>query len=94
VHFPGLLELAVGESANVRRKPNPDAVLAAIESMGVEKNDVIYVGDTEVDLMTAKNAGTDCALVSWGFRSRKQLEKLGDWPLFDTVEGLKAFLLK
>ena len=82
----------MGESATVRRKPDPDAVLAAIEFMGVKKDEVIYVGDTEVDLMTAANAGTDCALVSWGFRSRAQLEALGDCPIFDTVEALEGFL--
>ena len=56
-HFPGLLEVTVGESATVRRKPNPDAVLAALREMGVSRDEAVYVGDTEVDLRTAENAG-------------------------------------
>ena len=62
-HFAGLLETAVGESATVRRKPNPDAVLAALAHMGVALEDAVYVGDTEVDIETAKNAGLACAVV-------------------------------
>ena len=53
-YFPGLLEIAVGESAEVRRKPNPDAVLAALCHIGVEREEAIYVGDTEVDLQTVR----------------------------------------
>ena len=56
-YFPGLLETAVGESETVRRKPNPDAVLAAVRQMGLTVADCVYIGDTEVDLATAKNAG-------------------------------------
>jgi len=75
--FPGLLETAVGESAAVRRKPNPDAVLAAAARMGLAAADCVYVGDTEVDLATAKNAGMDCVAVSWGFRSGEELRAAG-----------------
>ena len=65
-HFPGLLETAVGESDTVRRKPNPDAVLAALREMEVQPRDAVYIGDTEVDIQTAKNAGLACAVVGWG----------------------------
>lgn len=75
--FPDLLETAVGESAAVRRKPNPDAVLAAAAQMGLAVEDCVYVGDTEVDLATAKNAGMDCIAVTWGFRSEAQLAVCG-----------------
>ena len=75
--FPGLLEAAVGESERVRRKPDPDAVLAAVERMGLPKEDCVYVGDTEVDLATARNAGMDVIAVSWGFRSEEELLAAG-----------------
>ena len=93
-YFPGLLEIAVGESAEVRRKPNPDAVLAALRHIGVERGDAIYVGDTEVDLQTARNAGMECASVDWGFRTREQLVEIGAEHIFDTVQELEEYLLK
>ena len=93
-YFPGLLEIAVGESAEVRRKPNPDAVLAALRHIGVEREEAIYVGDTEVDLQTARNAGMECASVDWGFRTREQLVEIGAEHIFDTVQELEEYLLK
>lgn len=92
-HFPGLLEIAVGESETVRRKPNPDAVLAALEHMGAAREESIYVGDTEVDIATARNAGIDCAAVTWGFRTRECLKREGAGHIFDTAEALGDFLL-
>lgn len=74
--FKGYISSAVGESATVRRKPNPDAVLAALEEMGSEKANAIYVGDSEVDAETARNAGIPCVLVSWGFRDEDFLRTL------------------
>lgn len=91
-YFPGLLEAAVGESESVRRKPNPDAVLAAVERMGLRLEDCVYVGDTEVDLETARNAGLRCVAVSWGFRSRKQLLAAGAARIADTAEELEELL--
>ena len=93
-YFPGLLEIAAGESTEVRRKPNPDAVLAALRHIGVEREDAIYVGDTEVDLQTARNAGMECASVDWGFRTREQLVEIGAEHIFDTVQELEEYLLK
>ena len=93
-HFPGLLETAVGESATVRRKPNPDAVLAALREMGVDKAEAIYVGDTEVDLRTAENAGLACAAVGWGFRTEEQLIDAGAGHIFRSAEELQAWLLE
>lgn len=92
-HFPGLLETAVGESETVRCKPNPDAVLEALRHMGVAREESIYIGDTEVDVATARNAGMDCAAVTWGFRTRERLEEEGAEHIFDTVEALGEFLL-
>ena len=92
-HFPGLLDFAVGESATVRRKPNPDAVLAALKEMGVSREEAIYVGDTEVDIETAKNAQLDCAVVSWGFRTVEQLRRVWSGRIFASAGELQAFLL-
>ena len=91
-HFPGLLETAVGESETVRRKPNPDAVIEALRTMQVEKKDAVYIGDTEVDLQTARNAGLDSAAVGWGFRSEEELFKAGASRVFHSAEELLAWL--
>ena len=92
-HFPGLLETAVGESATVRRKPNPDAVLEALRVMGVEREEAVYVGDTEVDLRTAENAGLACAAVGWGFRTEEELRAAGAGRIFQTADELREWLL-
>ena len=91
-YFPGLLETAVGESETVRRKPNPDAVLAAVGQMGLRAEDCVYIGDTEVDLATAQNAGLPCIAVSWGFRSKEQLIAAGATRIADTAEELEQML--
>ena len=92
-YFPGLLECALGESETVRRKPNPDAVLKALEEMGIDKSDAIYVGDTEVDIKTAINADMDCAVVTWGFRSKDELIAAGGKLFFDTAKELQDYLM-
>lgn len=74
--FAELVTSAVGESETVRRKPNPDGVLRALKEMGSRPDEAIYVGDSEVDWETARNAGLRCALVCWGFRDEEFLRTL------------------
>lgn len=74
--FSNHIAVAVGESSSVRRKPNPDAVLKSLKDLGSKRGEAVYVGDSEVDLQTAKNAGLPCILVLWGFRDRDFLESL------------------
>jgi len=93
--FPGLAELAVGEreSEGIRRKPWPDMLDAARSQMGLAREDCLYVGDSEVDILTAANAGLRCVSVTWGFRSREQLLAAGAETLVDTPESLAALVL-
>ena len=93
-HFAGLLETAVGESATVRRKPNPDAVLEALRHMGLRREDAVYVGDTEVDVQTAENAGLACAVVGWGFRTEEELREVWNGRIFQSAGELCAWLLE
>ena len=72
-YFPGIY--AMGEIAECPRKPAPDMVFKAMADIGVET--CIYVGDSEVDVETANNAGVKCLSVLWGFRNRKELEQAG-----------------
>ena len=93
--FPGLAECAVGEreSEGVRRKPWPDMLNAVRAQMALPPEDCLYVGDSEVDILTAANAGLRCVSVSWGFRSREQLIAAGAQILVDTPEELGALIL-
>ena len=68
-YFPGIY--ARGEQAGITRKPAPDMLFKTMEDLGVEK--CVYIGDSEVDILTAKNAGAPCVSVLWGFRDREQL---------------------
>lgn len=75
--FKDYVASAVGESATVRRKPNPDAVLKALADLGSTKEEAVYVGDSEVDMQTARNAGLPCVSVLWGFRDEDFLKRQG-----------------
>ncbi len=73
LYFKKYVEVAIGQQEGVRKKPAPDTVLQALKELGREKDRAIYVGDSEVDFATAKNTGMDCALVSWGFRTKEEM---------------------
>ena len=87
-YFPGLY--AMGESADCPRKPAPDMVFKAMEAIGVER--CIYVGDSEVDVLTAKNAGVPCLSVLWGFRDREEIGAEGGNHFCETTAQLKEKL--
>ena len=74
-YFPGMY--ARGETPDCPRKPAPDMVLRAAEALGVQPEYCIYVGDSEVDVKTARNAGMRCISVLWGFRDREDLRASG-----------------
>lgn len=84
------VDLAVGEGPGVRRKPCPDGVLAAAKQLGHPVSATLYVGDSEVDLATAENAGMPCLTVLWGFRSRDFLLQRGARHLVERPEDLPA----
>ena len=90
--FADTMDIAVGEREGIRRKPAPDTVLSAMERLGAAAGETLYVGDTEVDLETARRAGVDCAAVTWGFRDPDQLVAAGAERLFDTADALCAYL--
>ena len=70
-HFFGnFIEVAIGESENIRKKPSPDTVVEALRQLGVGSDGAVYVGDSDVDVMTAMNSGLPCISVLWGFRDR------------------------
>lgn len=77
--FPDTVEVAIGEheAEGIRKKPAPDTVYAALSALGVTKDHAVYVGDSDVDIATARHAGLPCISVLWGFRNRDFLLQHG-----------------
>jgi phosphoglycolate phosphatase len=73
--FPDTIDVAVGEheAEGIRKKPAPDTVLQALSQLGVGQEGAVYVGDSDVDIQTARNSGLPCISVLWGFRNREFL---------------------
>ena len=76
-YFNDYIDVAVGVTEDVKRKPAPDECFVAIEEMGVNKEDCIYVGDSDVDHQTAVNTGLPCISCLWGFRTKEELLAAG-----------------
>ena len=77
LYFKDFTKVAVGGREDMPKKPAPDMVYEALRQLAVTKAEAVFVGDSEVDIATAGNAGMDCITVAWGFRSRQQQEKAG-----------------
>lgn len=79
VHFFPEIEVAIGEheAEGIRKKPAPDTVCEALRQLGCDKQRAVYVGDSDVDIMTARNSGLPCISVLWGFRDRQFLTAHG-----------------
>ena len=75
--FGGCISAAVGQREGVPLKPAPDPLYEAMRELGVEADDTVYAGDSDVDVQTARNAGIPCISVLWGFRDRELLEACG-----------------
>lgn len=93
IYFDGLLKAGVGESERIARKPAPDEVNEVLRLLGMDRKKAVYIGDSEVDIETAKNACMDCIAVSWGYRDEQWLKQCGAERIVSTVEQLKDILL-
>lgn len=84
--YGDLFDVAVGEMPGIRRKPAPDLVFKAMEEMGADPAQTVYVGDTEVDIATAGNSNLPCICVTWGFRDLEEIIDLGADVYCNTTE--------
>ena len=75
--FPDTIEVAIGERENIKKKPAPDTVIEALRQLGASKETAVYIGDSDVDIMTAKNCDMPCVSVLWGFRDKEFLMEHG-----------------
>lgn len=88
------VDIVVGARDGIRPKPAPDGVYCALEALGVDKTQAVYVGDGETDIATAKNCGMPIIAVAWGFRDRTVLEGLAPDFIIDTPSELNGVLEK
>ena len=91
-YFPDLLDLATGPTADRRTKPAPDGVYYIAETLGVELNEILYVGDSEADVQTGQNAGVKTAAALWGFRDRETLASAGAVLFAEKPEDILKFI--
>lgn len=73
-YFTDLVDVAIGQADDVPKKPAPDGVFKAMKELRAEKSLTVYIGDSEVDVQTAKNSELPCVGVTWGFRDEKDLD--------------------
>ena len=90
--FSEYVSVAIGERPGVSRKPAPDTVFAALAELGSSPDEAVYIGDSEVDLMTAKNSNLPCIAVLWGFRDRDFLIKNGASAFAKTPKDIISYL--
>lgn len=76
-YFPGVFDSVCGSSPEIPVKPAPDGVQKILTQLCAKKEKTVYVGDSEVDVLTAKNAGIDVISVAWGFRGEEFLKERG-----------------
>lgn len=92
-YFKGLLDTALGEKTGIPKKPAPDSVLHVLQKLGTENSRAVYIGDSDVDILTARNCGMDEIIVSWGFRDTEFLKAQGAKTLVSSPEEILKILL-
>lgn len=92
IYFKKDISVAIGQKDGIRKKPAPDTVFQALKELGVSGERAVYVGDSEVDFMTAENSCMDCVLVSWGFRTKEELADCTPKAMIDRPEELLQVL--
>ncbi len=90
--FSEYVSVAIGEKPGIKRKPAADTVLAALDELGASRDEAVYIGDSEVDLHTARNSGLPCIAVLWGFRDKDLLIENGATTFAKTPEDVITVL--
>lgn len=92
-YFGNLIDIVVGQSDSIPQKPSPESIFEVVKYFGRNIEDCIYVGDSEVDIQTAKNAGIPCISALWGYRSKEILEKAGAKIIIKNPEEILELLV-
>lgn len=92
-YFPMSFDAAVGERTGIAKKPAPDSVNEVLRLLDISREEAVYIGDSEVDIETAKNAGMTGVIVTWGFRDEAYLLSLKPDALVHDIKELRSELL-
>ena len=92
-YFAGLFDCVAGMRDDVPRKPNPEGVYRVLETLGAKKEEAVYIGDSEVDVLTARNSDLDCIAVDWGFRDREVLVAAGAELIASDINSLLEYIV-
>jgi len=92
-YFPGMINVAYGQRDDIPRKPNPAALDMILDEFGFTTADCLYIGDSDVDMQTAKNAGVTSVGVLWGYCPREEIEAVGASFIIDKAEDLLTIAL-
>lgn len=92
-YFGDLVEIAVGERPGIRKKPAPDTVLEVLRQLGLHDDSAVYIGDSDVDIMTAQAVGIPCISVTWGLRDEEFLIEHGATTLIHAPHELLRYLI-
>lgn len=88
--FGDYIKVAIGESDKIRKKPAPDTVNEALKLLEAERDNAVYIGDSEVDIQTARNSSMPCISVLWGFRDKDFLIRNGAQTLVETPSEITS----
>ena len=90
--FPGMFDYVSGSKEGVERKPSPEPVLRCLYSLGIENSDTVYIGDSDTDILTAKNSSMDSISCTWGYRTREFLMENGATNICTAPIDLRNFM--
>ena len=95
IYFTDSIPIAIGENeaAGIQKKPAPEMVYKALEELDSKPEEAVYIGDSEVDIETAKNSGMNAIIVTWGFREKEYLKKQGATVVVDSAKELEREVL-
>lgn len=92
--FSGIFDCVIGEKEGIARKPEPEMVEITLRKLNAKKGETLYVGDSEVDILTGKNAGLNVLSVSYGFRDKTYLKSHGAGDIVDNTVDIYDFVVK
>ena len=91
--FPDMIDSVFGQRDNIPHKPNPEGLLMILDDFAISKEECIYIGDSDVDMLTAKNAGVAAIGVTWGYCTREEIESAGGRVIIDETSQLTPLVL-
>lgn len=92
IDFKKYFDFSIGQVDDIPKKPDPYMINYIVDKYSLKKEDICLIGDSEVDFKTAKNADIDFIAVTWGFRTKEQLESLNSKYIVDSVKELREVI--